>query len=567
MLYSKILESVDIVNVIESYINLKKTGANFKALCPFHKEDTPSFIVSRNKQIYKCFGCGNGGNLISFVKNIEKISYFDAAKKIAQKFNLKVSFSKNFKYSENEVLYKINLLAKDFFVENYKKNPEIINRYLKERNIQQAMAEKFEFGYALNSETALYSYLKKENIKNKLLERSGLFTNYMGKYKDRFIQRLIFPIESIGGNIVGFGGRALERAKTKYINSPSTPIYTKGEHLYGFNKTKYEISRLDSVIITEGYLDFLRLYEKGFKNSIATLGTAFTGEQLKNISRYTQNFYLLFDGDRAGMDASIKAASEIISSGFSCKIVSLPSGKDPDSYLSSHSNKEFSELIKASKELPEFLKDNNLFSTKTKIQELIKIINNISSDIQKEIFINNVAEVFNLSPFSLRVETANAQSSKKREYEKYSKTILETFRQDEISYLNIVLLDISKYKNEIISFDSKYFTSDFLRLFFDTIVGKVKQGILSFNSLLSDLEVDNNKLSSFLTSIGLFNFPTKDIEIAKNNMILRKMTKDLDLLSKEIIKSDNNKKLIKKKNEMKKAIASIGGKTIRKTLY
>ena len=567
MLYSKILESVDIVNVIESYINLKKTGANFKALCPFHKEDTPSFIVSRNKQIYKCFGCGNGGNLISFVKNIEKISYFDAAKKIAQKFNLKVSFSKNFKYSENEVLYKINLLAKDFFVENYKKNPEIINRYLKERNIQQDMAEKFEFGYALNSETALYSYLKKENIKNKLLERSGLFTNYMGKYKDRFIQRLIFPIESIGGNIVGFGGRALERAKTKYINSPSTPIYTKGEHLYGFNKTKYEISRLDSVIITEGYLDFLRLYEKGFKNSIATLGTAFTGEQLKNISRYTQNFYLLFDGDRAGMDASIKAASEIISSGFSCKIVSLPSGKDPDSYLSSHSNKEFSELIKASKELPEFLKDNNLFSTKTKIQELIKIINNISSDVQKEIFINNVAEVFNLSPFSLRLETANAQSSKKREYEKYSKTILETFRQDEISFLNIVLLDISKYKNEIISFDSKYFTSDFLRLFFDTIVGKVKQGILSFNSLLSDLEVDNNKLSSFLTSIGLFNFPTKDIEIAKNNMILRKMTKDLDLLSKEIIKSDNNKKLIKKKNEMKKAIASIGGKTIRKTLY
>ena len=564
--YTKILESLDIVDVVASYISLKRAGSNYKALCPFHQEDTPSLMVSPQKQIYKCFGCGNSGNFISFVRDYEKISYYEAAKKISEKYHLQISFGKVKKNSHNELLYKINLLAREFFCQNLTKYQSSAWNFLKERNLSEATIKTFEIGYALNSQRALFSYLTKNSINSKALENSGLFRASGGSFNDIFIDRVIFPIESIGGRVVAFGGRTLTGASAKYINSPTTPIYTKGEHLYGLQKTKYEISRVDKVIITEGYLDFLKLYDRGYRYAVAALGTSFTKSQLRLLSRYTKNFYLLFDGDDAGIEASAKAAGQIVELGYSVQIIRLPSKEDPDSFFDNNSEEDFQGLLKTSLALPEFVKRYKKDRVETKISQMVDVAKGIKSNIAKELFLHRVAEVFNISFRSL-FSQAQFQKRVYKQKDEVFNDVLESFLTDEILFFTSMFDQIPNYKQEIIAFDASCFESIGSRDFFIFVKKAIQQGASCFNDLVVASELADSTFAKVLTSIKMRVLPEVDFYMAQRNLLLRKMTKEIDVLNRQILEGEKMSDLIDKKQELKKNIANLGGKTVAKILF
>src|SRR5690554_4196191 len=314
----QVIEGNNIVSIVEQYLPLKKSGSNYKACCPFHEEKTPSFVVSEKKQIFKCFGCGKGGNAIHFIMEMEKIPFFEALERLAVRAGVKLqkkgTKTESRVRSRQELLLKVYDLAKDYYTENLQRFGDNPVRMLEERGISRQTIEQFELGYALNGTTGLLNYLQKCDINRDLLKQSGLFVSTQKGLLDLFRERLIFPIHSAQGNVVAFGARLLfpDQKGGKYINSPTTELYTKGKELYGFYLTRHEIRKLDYALVTEGYTDFLRLYENGFTNSVATLGTAFTNEQIKLLSRYSKNIYLLYDGDLAGRKAAVKAAENIL---------------------------------------------------------------------------------------------------------------------------------------------------------------------------------------------------------------------------------------------------------------
>jgi len=406
-----ILKSVNIVDLISHYIPLKKAGTNFKARCPFHDEKTASFNVSESKQIYKCFGCGKAGNAITFVRDYEKISFIEALKKIAEKAGITIH-NDGFNKKQNtkiELIYSIYTLANDFFTSNLQAHGTIAKAYLKRRNIPLEIAEEFSIGYALNSYNGLKSYLTRNHINTGILIETGLFrSNDAGNDTyDLFRERLMFPIHSLNSKVVAFGGRALDENNEKgfkYINSPTTDIYTKGKELYGLHITRFEISKKDFVYICEGYIDLIRLYEKGFKNSVASLGTALTVDQIKLLSRYTKNFYLLYDGDNAGIKAAVKAAGLIIQQGCIPRIMLLPPKQDPDTFLATGNINEFHDLFHKAHNLTNFVSMNtNLFSGQRQaIQLLLDITPQIEDQIVKELFIKEIAEVFQVTENSLK---------------------------------------------------------------------------------------------------------------------------------------------------------------------
>ncbi|RLC56234.1 MAG: DNA primase, partial [Candidatus Cloacimonadota bacterium] len=376
----EIIERNDIVDVISNYIPLKKTGSNFKARCPFHDEKTASFIVSPKKQIYKCFGCGKGGNVITYVQEFEKISFPEALKKLAARagITVKQSMQSKGKDSKRDLIYKIYEIATGYFYKNLVEHGSSALEYLAERDIKNETIKKFKLGFALNSYGGLHNYLLKNDINEKILATTGLFTS---KNNDLFRERIMFPIHSSSGKVVAFGGRKLHESQSggKYVNSPTTDIYTKGNELYGLFDTKYTISKKDHALICEGYTDFLRLYENGFTNSVASLGTSLTDSQISILSRFTENIYMLYDGDSSGRKAAVRAAGKILGKGYNVKIIELPQTDDPDSYIRNNGAKSMQEMIDKAKPIAEFLKDDEVIGVdkKGKLSVLFDILNEI----------------------------------------------------------------------------------------------------------------------------------------------------------------------------------------------
>jgi DNA primase len=398
-----LLSNVNIVDVVERYIPLKKAGSNFKALCPFHDEDTPSFNVSEKLQIFKCFGCDAKGNAVSFVRQYEKISFWEAVRKVAEMagYTLPESNYNKEKKSKFDLVYQAYNQAKDFFMANLRQHGDSAREYLDERGITKEIREKFGFGYALNSFGGLSNYLLKHGIKKEVLAESGLFgKNERGIY-DLFRDRIMIPIHSSSGKVVAFGGRKMDESQPggKYINSPTTLIYSKGRELYGLNVTKYDISKLDYVLVSEGYLDMLRLYEQGFVNTVASLGTALTDAQISLLGRYTQNIYIIYDGDEAGIRAAVKGAAEVSRHGFQSRIVALPAKEDPDSFLLKHGKEALQKLIDEAQTLPEYLKTEVSMglSTNKKVNLLVDLARDISGDMDRSLFLKGVSETFGIS--------------------------------------------------------------------------------------------------------------------------------------------------------------------------
>ncbi len=351
----KILDTADIVDVIGEFVQLRRRGSNYIGLCPFHNEKTPSFTVSPTKQIFKCFGCGISGNVVSFIKEHEKLNYYDSLKFLAKKYGIPVQEREMTQEEKDtkkitESLAIVNEFAHGYFRETLNKNPEgqsVGLAYLKERNIREDIIEKFQLGYATSSFNGLTSTAKSKGYKEEFLIKLGLASKKNDKLYDKFRERVIFPIHSLSGKVVAFGGRVLKKDEksAKYLNSPESELYIKGNNLYGLFFAKKNIVSKDKCYLVEGYTDVLGFAQAGIENVVASQGTALTKNQIRLIHRFTKNLTVIYDGDAAGIKAAIRGIDLILEQGMNIKVVLLPEGEDPDSVSHKWSSSELIEYL------------------------------------------------------------------------------------------------------------------------------------------------------------------------------------------------------------------------------
>lgn len=558
----RILEMNNIVDVVSSYIPLKKAGSNYKARCPFHEEKTASFVVSEKKQIFKCFGCGKGGNALTFVQDYEKISFPEALQKLAQRAGITITttmVSKE-KQSRRDLVYKIYRLTVAYYQDNLFKHGQFVLEYLQNRKISEETIKKFQIGYALDSLGGLKNYLLKNSINDQILPSTGLFT---GNNNDLFRNRLMFPIHSSTGQVLAFGGRVLleNQGGGKYVNSPTTEIYTKGNELYGLFITKQEISRRDQVLIAEGYTDFLRLYENGFTNSVASLGTSLTDSQIKILSRFTNNFLLVYDGDKAGRKAAVRAASDIIKNGYTAKIVNLPQTDDPDSFLVKNGSEKLQELLTDSQPLPEFLLEDTILNMdkRTKLDELIEILNEMEDDIARELFVQEISTTYKVSESAI---FSKIRLRRKREKEPQMQT-MEKFGEERELLINI-LNDSMYYKKVAQEIDLSYFLSEKYKKIYEIVVEHLEK-MGQIPSLLETIE--DEAIKNAVAELIMADPPKAQIEDVINGLKLRKYQRELKQINDQILSNPKDMDFFQKKNELKKKIIGLNKKVVRKTLY
>jgi len=415
----EIQSKINIVDVVGGYITLKKAGRNFKACCPFHNEKTPSFVVSPQKQIYHCFGCGAGGDMISFVMNHEHLEFIEALRILADRANVTIpQFSRRpgtQKSSFNNAIYRVNELAANYYSALLVGSPKAkdARTYLGKRSLNASTVAKFKMGFAPQEWESLLTFAKQKGISPATLEKAGLIIP--GKeesFYDRFRNRIIFPISDIRNKIVAFGGRVIDDSMPKYMNSPETPAYVKGRHLYGLNLAIDEIKKKDYCVIVEGYMDLIIPYQHGIKNIVATLGTALTVEQIRLIKRFTKNVVIIFDADEAGEAASLRGLDLLLSEELYVKVARLPEGLDPDSYICQNSSEEFTKIVEAADNLFDYklkllLKRLNPANTddKAKISnEMLPTIKRIENAVLRSDYIKKLAEVLVTSEEALLEE-------------------------------------------------------------------------------------------------------------------------------------------------------------------
>lgn len=355
-LLEDILSRVDIVEVISSYLPLKRAGRNFKVNCPFHHEKTPSFMVSPDRQIYHCFGCGESGNAFKFLMRYERMEFPEAVEALARKTGVVLPQSKDEDYktvSQGTQLYKVNELSVLFYENNLNsKDGARAKDYLLKRGLKPETIKSFKLGLALDKWDGLINYLRLKNVPLSLIEKAGLIIpKEGGGYYDRFRNRIIFPIFDVRSRPLGFGARVLDESFPKYVNSPETPIYTKGKNLFGLNLAKEGIRENDFVVVVEGYLDFIIPYQEGLRSIVASQGTALTLEQVRLLKRYTHNVVMVYDGDTAGELATLRSMDIFIEEDMNVRIVSLQEGFDPDSFVRKNSATKFKEIIEQAQNL------------------------------------------------------------------------------------------------------------------------------------------------------------------------------------------------------------------------
>lgn len=354
---NEIQDRCDIVEVVSAYIPLKSAGRNFKAICPFHHEKTPSFIVSPDKQIYHCFGCNSGGNVFNFVKEYEKIDFIEAVKMLADKAGVKIPESNRRDSGDSSLIssiYTINDIAANFYMAILNKSSlsSEVRLYIGKRGLDPSVVKQFGLGYADSSWRSYADYLSARGIDLNNVVKAGLVCKGKdGSYYDLFRHRLVFPVRDARGKVVGFGARALDDSMPKYINTPETAVYKKGQHLYGLNFAKTYIREKGFAIICEGYLDVITSHQYAINNAISSLGTALTVEQIRLLKRYTHNVVIVYDADQAGEMASMRGLDLFLEEGMSVKVVALDKGHDPDSFIRKFGPQRFEAEIKTAKNL------------------------------------------------------------------------------------------------------------------------------------------------------------------------------------------------------------------------
>ena len=402
----RILDTADIVDVVSDFVTLKRRGANYIGLCPFHNERTPSFSVSRAKGYCKCFSCGKGGSPVGFIMEHEQLSYGEALRYLAKKYNIEIkehemTDKEREESTARESMLNLNEFAMHRFADNLKDTEEgrdIGMAYFRERGINEQSVERFKLGYSLDNPTALYDALVKQGFDEKVIFDSGLcIRNEQGRIYDRFRGRVMYPVHSVSGKVVAFGGRTLRSDKkmAKYVNSPESIVYSKSRELYGLYQAKSSVSRKDKCILVEGYMDVISMSQNGVENVVASSGTSLTEGQIRLIHRFTENVTLIYDSDPAGVKASLRGVDMLLAEGLNIKIVSLPEGDDPDSFSQSHSATEVEEYIEKNEE--DFIRfktrillegaANDPIKRSGVISDIVRSISVIPNDITRSVYI------------------------------------------------------------------------------------------------------------------------------------------------------------------------------------
>lgn len=437
----EILQKLDIVDVIGDYVDLNKRGSNYLGLCPFHDEKTASFTVSSEKGIFKCFGCGAGGNLLTFIMDYEKLSYQEAIKMLAKKAGIEFKFSSASKSEVNkyDLVYRALGAAKDFFIKTLKTNAgKIASDYFLQRGFSKNSIIKFGLGYSPNSWDALLNALNKKGFSNDILLSAGLLIKNEERqsFYDRFRDRAMFPIIDNMGRVIGFGARRLNDDETqpKYINSPQGLVYDKSRSLYGLYDARAELRKQKSAILVEGYIDVITLHQAGISNTIATSGTSLTSEQLSILSRYGKKLFLVFDSDSAGVKATDRALEMAIEKGFEIYILQLPKKEDPDSFVKKHGREVFNVYLDSAVSFLEFkiktLKEAGLLATPSNkaeaARDIIRIISKIPDRLQHDDYIANLARYLSFSEFQLQQIYKEKNEIERKQFKKQrNETIAE----------------------------------------------------------------------------------------------------------------------------------------------
>ncbi|NFD84816.1 DNA primase [Clostridium botulinum] len=413
----KVIELNDIVDVISGDIKLKNSGRNYFGLCPFHHEKTPSFSVSQDKQIYKCFGCGEAGNVVTYVMKTKNVAFPEAIKILAERVNIDIEEDKKENTNNpKDKIYKINVDAARYFFNNLIINKNAINYFLN-RGVTKSIIKRFGLGYSKDSWDGLLRHLKTKGYTELDMLSAGLIIKSKnGSYYDRFRNRVMFPVFDYRGKVIGFGGRVLNNAKPKYLNSPETMVFKKGINLYGLNYAVKE-NKDKVLIIVEGYMDCITLHQYGIKNSVASLGTALTTNQARLLKRYADKVIISYDSDTAGQLATQRGLEILKDVGLGVEILTVPDGKDPDQFVKAHGKESYLKLVKEALPLIEYKikiskQDLNIGNKRQAIQYIdryIKIIQNLDP-VEKDMYIRRLSEETNIE-----IQTLYDQLNKKNQ--------------------------------------------------------------------------------------------------------------------------------------------------------
>jgi DNA primase len=572
----KVRESSDIVNIISEYVQLKKTGGNYVGLCPFHNEKTPSFSVSDTKQFFHCFGCGEGGDALSFIMKVENLEFPEAVKFLANKLGIGIEeiSSKNQKLvDEKNKAYEINKETARFFFSNLTKNEVGLN-YLYNRKINNKIIKQFGLGYSLNKWDDLYKYLKFRGYKETDIEKLGLIgkkSNNDGYY-DKFRNRIMFPIIDTRGRVIGFGGRVLDNSMPKYLNSQETPVFNKGEHLYGLNLVN-KFSDKKRIILVEGYMDVITLFSKGINYAVASLGTALTDRQAKLLKRYGENVYICYDSDQAGTNATNRAIEVLLKEGIDPKIINLGNYKDPDDFLKENSINEFEKIINESFNHIDYRiyinkRKYNIEEAEGKIKftiEIAKIIKRLKSPIEKDVYIKKISKEMNISKEAIEKEVfgntiKHVGNSNFREKPKVD----DKYKRENIAPVKTILPSASLTAEidliKLMIFDKIYFDMIINQISLDEYTNIECKKILE---IIIDLYDENETLDEDLLykmSKEIPNISEELLYLAFEKRI-KFSPEDVEQMIKDLINTIKVNKLRDKRNEVKEEIEKLENKS------
>jgi len=541
---NKISEQTDIVEVISEYLPLKKAGKNYKALCPFHEERTPSFIVSPEKQLFHCFGCGVGGNVFTFLMKWEKISFPEAVRMLGEKLGIPISVEEEKGEVPKKEFYQINESVANFFQGELRKN-KVAQDYLKRRGFSEKTLDTWKVGYAPASRVFL-SFCKKKGISLERLRDLGLLSLGKEDWYAYFRERIIFPIFTPQGRICGFGGRVLDSSSPKYLNSPQSPVFDKGRVLYGLNFSKEAIGKEKAVVLVEGYTDAITLYQGGIRNVVASLGTSLTVSQARLIKRYADEVFIAYDQDKAGIAATLRGIDLLLEADLKVRIISLPRGMDPAEFLDKKGAKLFvKEKDKAisyfdyrvNLEIGQssFLEPedklrvvNALFPTLSRVKNLIKL----------QELIKKLAHRLNIDESLLGMEF---EKFKRRQRPPFSPEIFKV--QNDQEKTEKILLQLMLNSTEVVrvveeKWDVDYFVDPFYKKIAQRIISLTKNGELSPSILINRLREED--ASSFISSFSLSDDPFRGIDKKKTAL--------------DIIKTLQRNRKQKKIDELRKRI-------------
>lgn len=440
----RIMDAAQIVEVVSEFVTLRKRGVNYLGLCPFHNEKSPSFSVSPSKQICKCFSCGKGGNVVHFIMEHEQLNYYEALKFLAKRYNIEIQERELTPEqiqarSARESMFVVNNYARDYFssiLKNHIDGKSIGQAYFRQRGFREDTIEKFQLGYSTNAPSALANDAMQKGYKKEYLVKAGLcYENDRGELRDRFWARVIFPIHTISGKVVAFGGRTLDNTNkriAKYVNSPESEIYSKSNELYGIYFARQAMVRADSCFLVEGYTDVISMHQAGIENVVSSSGTALTSNQIRLIRRFTENITVLYDGDVAGIKASLRGIDMLLQEGMNVKVVLLPDGEDPDSFARKQNATSFQTYM------DENAKDFIRFKTSLLLNEvgddpikraelisdIVKSISVIPEAIVRSVYIKETSQLLNISENILVGEVTKIKReelSKSRRSSQYQK--------------------------------------------------------------------------------------------------------------------------------------------------